>query len=166
MIGTFTTTRYTDRAAFDAGRVESVSVSTNRFTNGGLMWMWQMMAGQLRRADGTLTDHLGAARLVVGNGDRPFDPADQRMVGDQTAEAAIDQGFPTITGPVADSEGVERLWRITFRATFGEREAAFDWQERGVVTEQGVLLDRAVLDQGRKVLGSIWTLEASLDLSR
>jgi hypothetical protein len=55
---------------------------------------------------------------------------------------------------------------ISLLATFGEQEAAFDWQERGVVTAQGVLLDRAVRDQGRKVLGAVWQLQADLILDR
>lgn len=164
MNGTFITTRYVDRAAFEAGRIESVSISHNRFTNAGLHWMWRMMAGQLRGTDGTLTDHLGGARLVIGNSDAPFDASDQRLRGDLTDQAALTPGYPTIVGPVPDGEDVPRLWRMTFMATFGERAGNFDWMERGVVTAQGVLIDRAVLDLGRKVLGSVWTLEARLDL--
>jgi hypothetical protein len=162
MVGRFTTTKYPNRPAFDAGRPSDVQVSYNRFTRVGLEWMWKMMAGQLRDPQaGTLTDHLGNARLLVGNSSQEFAYGDERLAGDQTAQAALDEGFPLVQPyDDGDRQGVQLLCR----ATFGEQDAAFDWQERGVVTAQGVLIDRAVADQGRKVLGAIWQLEAALIL--
>jgi hypothetical protein len=161
MIGTFTTRCFASRADFEADTPLAVHVSANSFTNAGLAWMWKMMVGGLRQTDGTLTDHLGAARLVVGNGTRPFDPSDSRLAGDQTAQAELDAGYPATEVLVQEGIG-----RVRFVATFGEDQAAFDWQERGVVTAQGVLIDRAVQDQGRKVLGAVWQLMAELDLTR
>jgi hypothetical protein len=57
-----------------------------------------------------------------------------------------------------------RACRVTFQATFGEEAANFDWLERGITSVQGVLIDRSVEDHGRKAPGSIWTLNAALDL--
>jgi hypothetical protein len=148
--GTFTTLKYQD------GELLETLVCHNDFTNVGHTWMWQMMAGNLRDpTDGTLTDHLGAARIVVGNGPRMFMAGDERLDGPQTDQAGLDEGYPRVEGSV-----------ITFKSTFGERQAVFDWQERGVVTAQGVLIDRAVADQGRKVLGSVWVVVAELELAR
>jgi hypothetical protein len=155
MIGRFTTTKYPDRPALEAGRPSDVVVSYNRFTRVGLEWMWQMMTGQLRDTQaGTLTDHLGNARLLVGNSSQEFAYGDERLAGDQTAQAPLDEGFPLVQ-PYDDGEnvGVQLLLRATF-----------DWQERGVVSAQGVLIDRTVADQGRKVLGAVWQLEAALIL--
>lgn len=165
MIGTFVTAKFVSRADYERNAPTEVLTSTNRFTDAGLMWMWQMMSGQLRNADGTVTDHLGSARLLVGNGSREFEGTDQRLVGPDTAQAELDPGMPTIVGMVQGDEGRDAC-RIVFRATFGEDAANFEWAERGVVSAQGVLLDRSVEDQGRKVLGQIWTLEASLDIDR
>jgi hypothetical protein len=163
MIGRFTTVKFDSRAAFERGDVAETLVSHNRFTNVGLKWMWDMMAGQLRDADGTLNDHLGSARIVVGDGSSPFDLRDERLAGENTAQASLDAGYPTVNlqAPGDDGRGHSV---ISFLATFGEDQAAFDWQERGVVTAQGVLLDRAVQDQGRKVLGAVWQLKADLFL--
>lgn len=164
MIGTFTTRKYEDAEALKAGLPFEVVRSSNRFTNVGLEWLWKCAAGILRGADGHMLDHLGSARIVVGTGDTPFDPSDERLRGDETDQAELDMGYPRIEGPV--DVGEDGGWRIVLRATFGEDKGLFDWRERGVVTAQGVLLDRSVLDQGRKVLGAIWSLEASLDLTR
>lgn len=149
MKGTFTTLKY------ERGVLVDTLVSHNDFTAVGHTWMWNMMAGNLRDpVDGTLTDHLGAARIVVGNGNRPWMMGDERLDGPQTDQAALDDGYPQIAGSV-----------ITFRSTFGEQQGIFDWQERGVVTAQGVLIDRAVQDQGRKVMGSVWVVVAELELA-
>lgn len=168
MLGVFTTTKYDSRTAYEAGREDDVIVSTNRFTNVGLEWMWRMMAGLLRDGEGKVTDHLSAARLLVGNSSQEFDPSDTRLAGDLTAQAQLTEGYPVIEGPIMlpSDDVVPNGWRIRFSALFGEDQAIFDWQERGVVTAQGVLLDRSVMDQGRKVLGAVWQLDAELTLGR
>jgi hypothetical protein len=167
VIGVFTTTRYDSRRDFDAGRSSGVHVTRNHFTEVGVKWMWEMMAGHLRSDDGTLSDHLGSARIVVGNGDLSYVANQERLQGDQTAQAALDGGFPTISTQLLDEpDDLSRpIGGITFRATFGEADACFDWREQGVVSAQGVLIDRAVGDGGRKVLGSVWVAEATLELS-
>jgi hypothetical protein len=152
MRGTFVTSKFADRAAFERREPYDVLTSHNSFTLVGMEWMWNMMIGNLRSSDGTLTDQLSSARVLVGNGDRPFAFTDERLAGDQTAQAPLDAGFPTIERVEGD-EGLDAV-QVTFRGT----------QERGVVTAAGVLIDRAVRDQGRKVLGAIWQVEARLRL--
>lgn len=158
MQGIFTTRKY-DRA----GRLDDVVVSRNSFTLVGMEWMWGAMAGMMRDPeDGHMLDHLGSARIIVGNGTAGFSFEDTRLSGTDTDQAQLDQ--PPVIRRVADAEGVERGVEIVFGATFGERSAVFDWAERGVVTAQGILIDRAVSDQGRKPLGVVWTVEAALRL--
>lgn len=167
MIGVFTTTQYDSRSSFDAGRASDIRVCRNHFTQVGVKWMWEMMTGHLRSSDGTLNDHLGSARLVVGNGTLAYSPEQTRLTGDQTDQAQLDGGFPTVAVDVLELEDDLRLpvGRITFRATFDERAANFEWNEQGIVSAQGVLIDRAVGDGGRKPLGAVWQTEAVLELS-
>lgn len=148
MKGTFTTVVYTDRAHYEAGMPWRRWVSHNDFTNAGHEWMWRRMAGQAE-------DSLAGAIIAVGDGAAVFTASEAGLAGEQTAMAALDDGFPIIAGSM-----------ITLRATFGERDGAFDWHERGVFTPSGVLLDRSVGDQGRKVLGAIWVVIAELELAR
>lgn len=166
MIGTFTVTKYVDRRHFEHDCPHDVVVTPNSFTDEGMRWIWDMILGNHRNADGTLTDQLQSARMVVGNSDAPFSGSQRRLDGDLTAQADMVTGFPTILGMTNVGDEDQQVCRTMFRAVFGEREAIFDWLERGVVTAQGVLLDRAVGDGGRKVLGSVWAAEASLDLTR
>lgn len=143
MIGRFTTMKYDAR-----GRLYEELVSYNDFTNPGYEWMWRRMAGQT-------PDSLDSATIVVGNGAGVFTGGETQLQGDQVASMPVDDGFPLVVGS-----------KITFQATFGEREGAFDWMERGIVTPSGVLIDRAVGDQGRKVLGAVWVVQAELELAR
>jgi hypothetical protein len=164
VIGTFKTREFDSRADFEAGRVSRLHVCHNRLTDAGLEWMWKMMTGLLRAGDGTTTDHLGAARIVVGDGGLEFDRRQTRLQGGDTAQAPLDSGFPRFDPLMIEGE-VTGLSAV-FQSTFGERDAAFEWRERGLVSAQGVLIDRAVADQGRKVLGAIWQTEVILDLAR
>lgn len=97
-------------------------------------------------------ESLAGARVVVGDGDRPFDPADSALAGEQTASAA-QAADPVVEGGT-----------VTLTAAFDEREAVFDWLECGILVGD-VLIDRTVADHGRKALGSVWTLSVSLDLT-
>lgn len=166
--GTFTTTKYADRGAYLEHRPSDILVSHNRFVAVGLDLMWRLLLGQVRNEDGGLSDHLGKGRLIVGNGDAPPTEADERLAGEETAWAALDEGYPRLDGMTTISEAGEdppvRACRVTFQATFGEDAGNFDWLERGITSVQGVLIDRSVEDHGRKAAGSVWTLNASLDL--
>lgn len=163
MIGTFTTTTFDNRRDFEERRPSGLYTNHNRFTLVGMEWMWRMMTGELRdAAAGTLTDHLGSARILVGNGDAEFSYGDTRLAGGETAQVALDSS-PTIERIAAIEDGPDAV-ELVMRGTFGEQDANFEWAERGVVSAQGVLIDRAVGDNGRKPLGAIWQVEARLRL--
>lgn len=163
MIGTFTTTQYANRRDFEERRPCGLYVNRNRFTIVGMEWMWRMMTGQLRdTADGTLNDHMGNARILVGNGSEPFTYNDTRLAGSETAQASLDSSPPVIERIATDE--VPDAVELVLRSTFGEDQANFEWAERGVVSAQGILIDRAVGDNGRKPLGAIWQVEARLRL--
>lgn len=167
LAGTFTTTKYDDRAAYVARRPSGILVSHNAFVAAGLDLIWRILLGQERNDEGGLSDHLGKGRLIVGDGDAPVQEADERLSGEQTAWAALDEGYPRMDGMVStgDPEGDPmRAFRVTFQATFGEDAGNFEWRERGITSVQGVLVDRSVEDHGRKAQGSIWTLSAAIDL--
>lgn len=153
MRGTFTTRKYADRAALEADRPTAVEVSHNAFVDVGLNLLWRILAGQVRNDEGGMSDHLGKARIIVGNGDKPVEPGDERLAGEDTAYAELDSD-PVVAGGT-----------ITFVASFGEDVANFEWAERGVTSVQGVLIDRSVGDQGRKSPGTVWTVEAVLELA-
>lgn len=179
IVGTFTTTKFEDRAAYVEQRPSGVLVSHNSFVAAGLDLMWRILLGQERNDQGGLSDHLGKGRLIVGNGNAPVQEADERLVGEETAWAELDDGYPRRDGMVTVNEPDDdndtepdndeddqpyRAYRVTFQATFGEEVANFDWLERGITSVQGVLIDRSVEDHGRKAAGSVWTLNAALDL--
>lgn len=157
MRGTFVTSKFEDRAALEAASPYETRVSTNAFVDAGLRWMWQVLTGEVRNEQGGLSDHLGKGRLIVGNGATPVERSDERLAGDLTAYAELDDGFPRIE---RTDDGI----MLVLRATFAEQVANFDWRERGVTSVQGVLIDRAVQDQGRKAPGTVWTLQAELEL--
>lgn len=148
MKGSFTTLKYRSRRDFNDGRFYCASYSHNDFTNVGYEWMWRRMVGEVE-------DSLAGAFIVVGDGGGLFTGGDVQLQGQQQASRPLDAGFPMVEGA-----------KITFQATFGERDGAFDWMERGISTPGGVLLDRAVADQGRKVFGAVWVVQAELELAR
>lgn len=150
MRGVFRTTKFASRADFDSGQPLAVSEVHNTFTAVGLEWMWGVM---LHRVN----DQLESARLLVGDGAREFDSGDTRLAGENTAQTDAEP-------PVLSLESDGSFARLTLRGTFGEPDANFEWLETGVVSAQGVLIDRAVGDQGRKVFGSIWVTEAQLEI--
>jgi hypothetical protein len=160
--GTFITTKYASRADYEQFAPCGVHICRNDFTVSGLAWMWSVVLGELRNEQGGLSDHLGKGRIIVGNGDAPWTEAQERLTGDQTAYAELDDGYPRQDGMTPTDEG--RAYRVTFQATFGEDIANFDWAESGVTSVQGVLIDRSVSDRGRKAQGSVWTVNAALDL--
>jgi hypothetical protein len=111
------------RVGFEVGP----STIRGELTSEGEAWIWQLLAGQQRNAQGALSDHLGRARLIAGDG-RP--PRDQpRLTGAQTTYAELDAGYPQLNGP-----------RATFRA---QLDAPFIIGEVGLVSVQSVLIARS-----------------------
>jgi hypothetical protein len=109
--------------------------------------------------------------LITGGSSNHFDNTDSRIgVGDSTTAAdptqtdlqaasnktynGMESGFPTSTSQKA-----------TFKASFGDSEANYDWNEWVVKNNtSSVCLNRKVEDLGTKS-GGTWTLEVSITLS-
>jgi hypothetical protein len=88
---------------------------------------------------GQSTDSLDGGSLCVSD-------------GAQKAEAPFD------AAPIVDGG------QIKVSATFGEQVANFDWLERDIISAGGVVLDHQEQDRGRKAEGSVWTLDAALEI--
>lgn len=63
-----------------------------------------------------------------------------------------------------DAEPVVEGKALTVVATFGETDANFEWSERRVLSAAGVVIDVDATDQGRKAPGSVWVIEAEIEL--
>lgn len=146
MIGTFTTWMYDSRQDQILERPSGVHIAHNDFTNAGMNWMWSKMVG-------LMPDDLSQAQIVIGDSGATFTGGEEKLVGTNQSARPLMQGYPQVVGT-----------RILLRAEFGERDGIHEWAERGVVVPSGVLIDRAVADQGRKVLGAVWVVEAELEL--
>lgn len=111
-------------------------------------------------------------KLITGRGGTQFSEANAYIfVGDNTtAEAAnqtgvlassnraaskMDSGYPTVSGRV-----------ITFRASFGEGDANFEWNEIAIAngaSSSSVSMNRKVASLGTKTTG-IWSVEVKVSL--
>ena len=88
------------------------------------------------------------AHLGVGTSSTAHDPAQTDLLGGSKARKAMDLTYPQRTANV-----------VTWRATFGESEGNFAWNERGVfnAASGGQMLSRKVVSLGTKASGS-WQL--------
>jgi hypothetical protein len=120
------------------------------FTVQGLDWMSELAVSNLE-----------GATIVVGNGNTEEQPQDAELAGEMTASAQVQE--IEYVGRIKLESGEERH-RLILRATFDEEVANFEWSERAVRLADGRMIDRVVQDQGRKVSGQIWAVEAALDL--
>lgn len=50
-------------------------------------------------------------------------------------------------------------------ALFGGSDAVFEWRERRVVDANGVVLDTALGDFGRKPLGTEWVVQVDIEMT-
>lgn len=147
MRGQFTTWMYHCRADVERARPYCITIHHNDFTNVGMEWMWRKMVG-------LMPDDLSQAHIVIGDSGAVFTGGEEKLVGTNQSARPLMEGYPQINGA-----------RIMLRAEFGERDGIHEWAERGVVVPSGVLIDRSVADQGRKVLGAVWIVEAELELA-
>jgi hypothetical protein len=63
---------------------------------------------------------------------------------------------------VSQADGATRL---TVDAEFSEESGNFDWNQRSVLTKQGVVIDVESDDGGRKAVGQVWEIEIDIDLA-
>lgn len=116
-------------------------------TTAGINFLSQAAIGQ-----GTVFSNANA-RLGVGNGTTAFAIAQTDLQGSSKLRKAMDSGYPTITAP-----------KVTFKATYGQSEANFAWQEWGIfnAASGGVMLNRVVESNGTKQSNQTWILEVDI----
>jgi hypothetical protein len=120
-------------------------------TNAGLDAFAASIIGQLP----ILFDNANA-RLAVGDGTTAESPSQTNLQGTTTFRRSMDPGYPTVTGST-----------LIFRATFGEEDANFAWNEWGVFNAAvgGTMLDRRVEYNGTKLEGQTWVFQVELELT-
>jgi len=96
------------------------------------------------------------AHIGVGNGTITFDKTHSDLQGASNERGGMDSGYPQID-----------VAKLTFRSTFGENSANFDWEEWAVFNDvtAGTMLNRVVEDNGTKVEGHVWefTVEITVE---
>ena len=122
----------------------------NCLLNSGIDEMWDLITG-------ASANHFGNADAQVGVGDSAT-AADATQTDLQAATnktyKGMESGYPTSTDQKA-----------TFKASFGESEANYAWNEWVVKqSSSAVCLNRKVESLGTKSSGT-WTLEVSITLS-
>lgn len=112
------------------------------------------MAGATVGEETTLFDEANA-HIGVGDGDNEFDETQTDLQGENTFREGMDEDFPVRE----DNE-------LTFRATFGEEDANFVWNEWGVFNadDGGVMLNRLVEFNGEKQPGQTWIFQVTLEI--
>lgn len=98
------------------------------------------------------------AYLYVGTDTTPENAAQGGVIatGANRAYAAMDTGYPTVNGR-----------QMVFRASFGDTEANFAWNEASIANGNGasaVSMNRKVASLGTKTTGT-WTLQITVSLT-
>lgn len=94
------------------------------------------------------------AHIGVGNGTIPFNSEQEDLQGNNKYRSGMEADYPIVENN-----------RITFKASFGEDIALFDWNEWGVFNAKvgGIMLFRKVESRGTKVL-AIWNFTVTLEV--
>lgn len=131
---------------------EVVSTGQNIILDGGATEMLKLICG----TGGTAYNNTNA-KMYVGT-DTTTENASQTGViaqGSNRAYANMDSGYPQVDGRTA-----------TFRASFGDGEANFAWNEASISNGTGVgsiAMNRKVSTMGTKS-GGTWTLQMTISL--
>lgn len=96
--------------------------------------------------------------LFVGTDSSPENASQNGVIatGNNRAYATVDAGYPVVTGR-----------QMVYRASFGDTEANFAWNEASIVNGIGtnaVSMNRKVASLGTKTTGS-WTLQITISLT-
>ena len=147
-------TKYENDAAFERGECyQRVEFENNLLLNEGIQLMLDLLIG----GGGTVFSNANA---YIGVGD------------DTTAAAATQTGLQAATNKAY--VGMEATYpqrtgqTVTFRSVFGSSVGNFSWQEFTIAngsSDAAVNLNRKVEDQGAKVSGQTWTLDAEITIS-
>lgn len=153
-LGLFQVTKFEDDRALKLGEPCFVGDPFyNIFVNAGLAEVWKLVTAQ----GGTAFSNANAN---LGVGDSNAAPA----VGQTDLQAASNKLRVAMnaTYPNAPVNGLEQ-WQSDFTGA----QANFSWQEFAVfnAAAAGVMLDRAISNQGTKTSGQTWRLTFSFTLS-
>jgi len=96
------------------------------------------------------------AYLGVGNSSAAFDKAHTDLQGASKDRQPMDSTYPQRTNNV-----------LTFKATWGNGEGEFAWEEWGTfnAAAAGTMLNRAVSAMGTKTAGATWVLTATVTVN-
>ena len=118
---------------------------------------------------GESNTHLSSANswIGIGNGDAPEDKNQIGLFGELQVYRLCDSGSPDDPNPVVEWNEIFNEWVITWRATFFENEALFNWREYTLANgsnNSAININRKVHDQGVKPDDAIWTVYLSVAL--
>ena len=119
----------------------------------GINELWTLVCS----SSGTKFDNANSY-LGVGDGTTAEDATQTGLQGTNKCYKAVDSGYPTY--------GTDK--KATWKATFGENDANFDWNEFTVANgsdDSAKNLNRKVSSQGTKQSGQIWELTIEITIS-
>lgn len=132
---------------------EVIEGEGNCLLNSGINEMWDLITGEVSGSDHIFDN--AAAQIGVGDSSTAADPSqtDLQATTNKTYKG-MEDGYPTSTSQKA-----------TFKASFGDSEANYAWNEWVVKQATSeICLNRKVESLGTKSSGT-WTLEVSITLS-
>jgi hypothetical protein len=131
---------------------EVIEGEGNCLLNSGINEMWDLITGEVS-GSGHIFDNT-TAQIGVGDSSTAADPSQTDLQGTNKTYQGMEGGYPTSTNQKA-----------TFKASFGESEANYAWNEWVVKQATSAkCLNRKVENLGTKSSGT-WTLEVSITLS-
>jgi hypothetical protein len=108
------------------------------FTPEGLKWLADWIA-----------DEVKGGWIVVSDGQGNSDVATIDTI-------VVEENDP--------QEGEGQVYEVVCTATFGEEVGNFEWAKRSIKLTDGTVIDSNTEDAGRKVQGSVWTAEVTLEV--
>lgn len=128
---------------------EVIEGEENCLLNTGIDEMWDLIVGDS-------ANHFSEAKaqLGVGNSSTAANASQTDLLGASKTYKGMESGYPTSTDQ-----------KITLKASFGDAEANYDWNEWvAKQSDSGKCLNRKVDSLGTKT-GGTWTLEVAITLS-
>ena len=146
--------KYNTDEARRTGEPDEISeFKDNVFLEEGIGAIWDLATGL-----GSPTVFNEANSYIgVGNGTASEDATHSGLQGGSTFYKGMDTGFPSRSGTT-----------ITWRATFGDTEANFSWEEFTVAngsSDTALNINRKQSSQGTKSSGATWELEVKLTIT-
>jgi len=146
--------KYNTEEAQETGEPDEISeFEENVFLDEGIAAIWDALTG----LSAVTTFNESNSYIGVGDGADAEDSTQTGLLGSNIAYIGMDTGYPSRTDQT-----------VTWRATFGDTDANFDWKEFTVAngsSNTATNINRKQTDQGTKSSGSTWELEVQLTIS-